>query len=92
MINHQGQWFPDEDYSEVEEKDMCDYDCVAQYVQEQGYNPKTTMRNLADCLLDSFTDEEDYQPKYLDNYMINIAMLATFVDENGGISEFDYYN
>ena len=92
MINHLGQWFPDEDYSNVNEKDMCDYDYVARYVKSQFYTPKTTMLNLADRLLDAFMAEEEYQPKYLSNYMINIDMLSVFVDENGGIEEFDYYN
>ncbi|NCB43588.1 MAG: hypothetical protein EOM59_13360 [Clostridia bacterium] len=93
MVNqHNGQWLPDEDYSKVNEKDMCDYDYVARYVKEQNYFPKTTMKNLADHLIDGFVAEDGYEPKYLKNYMINVEMLSAFVYDGGGIAEFDYFD
>jgi hypothetical protein len=92
VSQHNGQWEPEEDYSKVSEKDMCDYDYVARYVKEQGYTPKTTMKSLADCLIDAFVADSGYKPKYRKNYMINVKMLSAFVADNGGIKEFDYYD
>ena len=38
-----GKWTEEKDYSTYPKEKWCDYDCMAAWIREQKYEPKTSM-------------------------------------------------
>lgn len=95
MVDYYGRWNYD---PETPEEKMCDMDRVAQMVLRNGYDPMTTMENLVSMIVLSYQGylEEECLEFYAvendpDDYDINIEDLESYIYDNGGFSEFDYF-
>lgn len=75
-------------------------DYIAAWIRSVGYEPETSMENLVNTILAYYdTDEfnehrtyyaiEDYR-EYPDNLMVFIPDIEAYVNDNGGLKEFDY--
>lgn len=93
-------WKAEEDYSVIPEKNWCDYDYIAAWIKSVGYKPKTDIENLVKMIVahyDMYLRENDV-PFYTDitksenqdGWMISTKDISCFVEEQGGLEEFDY--
>lgn len=99
MVNDYG-WTEEKDYSTYPKKHWCDMDYIADWVKNKGYDPKTTMKNLILMILSHYYDDNNVKENgyfaiqdtraYPDNLMIHIPDVEVYVEENGGLQEFDY--
>lgn len=99
MVDYNGNWKAEKDYSEFPKGKWCDLDYVAAWVLESGYKPETTIENLVEMILSHYeTHLIDNNTKFYtdiieseNNPMISVADISCYVEENGGLKEFDYY-
>lgn len=79
-----------------------DMDYVRNYIEEKKYIPKTDIENLTIMVILYYEGElkdsgkefyaiEDKR-EYPQNLMINTDDLDVYVNEHGGLEEFDYYS
>lgn len=99
MVDYYGNWTAEENYGVYPKKKWCDCDYVAAWIKESEYNPNTTIENLTEMILsyyeaylddnetDFYTDIEESE----NGCMISIKDVSCFVEEHGGLREFDYY-
>lgn len=100
MITYCGTWVAEENYDVYPKDKWCDLDYVAAWIKDLGYQPKTTIENLVEMIVYSYTDYlVDNNVKFYINMkesengiMISVEDVRCFVKENGGLSEFDYYS
>ena len=96
IINN--KWIMEEDYTMHPKKEWCDMDYVAMWILDTGYKPKTSMENLIHMIFAHYYDYlEDNDVKFYtdmewseNGLMISVIDVSCFVNENGGLSEFDY--
>lgn len=93
-------WKANEDYSTYPEEKWCDYDYIAVWIKNLGYRPKTNIENLVEKIVahydlylednkkSFYTDIEKSENQ--DGWMISTNDVVCFVEENGGLLEFDY--
>ena len=94
MVDTWGNWMEEKDYSTYPKEKWCDYDYMAAWIREQGYEPKTDMENLITMILLYYEGEiEDGKSSYdTENGNFDgtyIESVQTYVQDNG-ISNFDY--
>lgn len=85
MVDDYGRWTEEKDYSIYPKEKWCDYDYMAVWIRSVGYEPKTSIENVITMIFshyDSFL--YDYDEAF------SIAGCIQFVEESGGIDEFDY--
>ena len=100
MVDYYGKWKAEKNCDLFPKNKWCDLDYVASWIYDLGYTPKTTIENLVEmillhydgCLYDNDiyfygTDIEESE----NGVMISIEDVSCFVEENGGLKEFDYY-
>jgi hypothetical protein len=95
MVDYYGNWTYDKN---VNPRKMCDMDYVAQLVEQDGYEPVTSMENIVTVIVllyNGYLSDHDV-PYYSvepdeDTLHINTDDVAEFIEESGGYSEFDYY-
>ena len=99
MVDTYGRWIAEENYNKYPKEKWCDCDYVADWIKGLGYQPKTTIKNLVEMLLayydgylidnnaEFYTDIKESE----NGVMISIEDISCFVEENGGLREFDYY-
>ena len=70
------------------EKQKSDYDCISDWIKETGYKPKTTLDNLIWMIISYFDCIDNY-----DDYgeEFTIEGCKNYVEDSGGIAEFDFY-
>ena len=98
MVDAYGKWTEEKDYSTYPKEKWGDYDYMANWIRSIRYEPKTSMENLIDMVLlhyDGCLDDEDKDfytdiTKSENGFGISIADVSCFVEENGGLKEFDY--
>ena len=97
MVNSYGYWVEEADYTDFPVEKMCNYDHIAIWVREQGYEPKTSMENLITMIFLHF-DSPDNFGEYDKNTGLGgygeeftIEGCKEFVKDSGGFAEFDYY-
>ena len=101
MVDKYGRWTEEKDYSVYPEDKWCDYDYMAVWIRSLGYKPKTSMLNLITMVLNYFSgqledsgmeyyDIED-ERRYPDTLMIFIPDVEAYVEDHGGLKEFDYW-
>ena len=94
MVDTWGNWMEEKDYSTYPKEKWCDYDYMAAWIREQGYEPKTDMENLITMILlyyeceieDGESDYDTENGKFDGTY---IEAVQTYVQDNG-ISNFDF--
>ncbi len=99
MVDFYGKWTAEEDYGIYPKDKWCDYDYVAAWIKDLGYQPKTTIKNLVEMILeyyDGYLTDNDVEfytdmKKSENGIMISVKDVSCFVEENGGLREFDYY-
>lgn len=100
MVDMYGKWTAEKDYKDYPEYKWCDCDYIANWVMNLGYNPKTNIENLVEMILSHYNcylsnkDIEFYIDKKKESengLMISIEDVCCFVEDNGGLKEFDYY-
>lgn len=78
-------------------RNYTDYDNIANWIIEQGYKPKTTLENLVHMIIlhfDCCDNYGEYNPEngcggYGESF--TVEECKRYVEESGGLSEFDYY-
>lgn len=54
MAVYGNTWVEETDYSAYPKEKWCDYDYMAVWIRQQGYEPKTSMENLIDMIFAHF--------------------------------------
>ena len=95
MVDTYGRWTEEKNYSTYQKEKWCDYDYMAAWIREQGYEPKTNMENLItmillhdECEIEDGESEYDTENGNFDGTYIEA--VQTYVQDNGGLAEFDY--
>ena len=90
MVDAFGRWTEEADYSKYPMSKWCDLDYVAKYIREQNYKPELDMEELIERIIYRFNEEQGYEPHYGGDLMIYMPTFAAFVEDMGGVKEFDY--
>lgn len=99
MVYYNGNWKAEKNYKEFPENKWCDLDYIANWILESEYRPKTTIENLVEMILahyEAYLTNEGIK-FYTDivesenNPMISVIDVACYVEDSGGLREFDYY-
>ena len=92
MVDTWGRWMEEKDYSTYPKEKWCDYDHMAVFIREQGYEPKTTMENLMTMIFAYYEgalwDEEYYNDDGGSEFNIDDCKVYAL---ESGFCEFDYY-
>ena len=95
MVDTYGRWTEEKDYSTYPKEELCDYDYMAIWIREQGYKPKTDMKNLISNIfcfyeieIGDHVSEYDTENENFDGTYAEAAQA--FVMASGGLVEFDY--
>lgn len=86
MVDAYGRWTEEKDYANYPAEKMCDYDHMAVWIRKQGYEPKTTMENLITIIFLHFQNDSNLE--YGTEF--TIEGCKQFVEDSGGLKEFDY--
>lgn len=88
MIDTYGRWTEEKNYSTYPKEKWCMYDYMADAIRKTEYVIKTSMENLIDMiLLHAESNVEDG----VEIDMENSYDILEWVNESGGLREFDYY-
>lgn len=95
MVDTYGRWTEEKDYSTYPKEKWCDYDYMAAWIREQGYEPKTDMENLITMILLHYKceiedGESDYDTENGNFDGTYTEAAQAFVMDSGGLVEFDY--
>ena len=89
MVNAYGKWIEEKDYTSYPEEKWCDYDRMAAWIRETGYEVKTTMENLITMIFLYFCNPETQEEyDYLEGTFTD--KCKAYVMDSGGLSEFDF--
>ncbi len=100
MVDMYGRWTEEKDYNTYPENNWCDFDYMAVWIRNTGYEPKTSMKHLIDMIFACYDTDEFHENRTYyaiedsrecpDNLMVFIPDVEAYVNDNGGLSEFDY--
>lgn len=95
MVDTWGRWAEEKDYSTYPKEKLCDYDCMAIWIREQGYEPETSMENLISNIFYFYEIEIGDHVSEYDTENGNFdgtytEAVQAFVMASGGLVEFDY--
>lgn len=85
MVDWFGRWHEEEDYSTYPKEKWCDYDHMANWIRDKGYEPKTGMENLIDMIFLHYEGECEEEDKEF-----TVEDCVEYVMNSGGIEMFDY--
>ena len=85
MVDCYGRWTWDPSLSKVK---WCDCDRIAQWIIDSGYKVKTTIENLVHMILLHFDSPDNYE-EYGEEFTVDGC--KQYVEDSGGLREFDYY-
>lgn len=99
MVDLYGRWTEERDYNIYPKNKWCDMDYMANWIRNVGYEPKTSMGNLIEMVLAYYDLElEDSDREFYtditeseNGLIVSIEDISCYVEENGGLIEFDYY-
>lgn len=87
MVNQwTGEWTEEQNYTNYPKEKWCDYDHMAYWIRKLGYEIKTTIENLITMIFLHFYCELDDCGK-----PFTIDGCKQYVEDSGGLKEFDYY-
>ena len=87
MVDTYGRWYEEKDYATYPKEKWCDYDYMAAWIREIGYQIKTSMGNLITMIFIHYVSELDDL-----NEEFTIEGCKNYIVNSGGIAEFDYYS
>lgn len=95
MVDQYGRWTEEQDYSKYPKEKWCDYDYMAVWIREQGYEPKIPIDDLIANIFTFYEEEIGYHVSDYDTENGNfdgtyIEAAQAFVEASGGLEEFDY--
>lgn len=82
-----GEWIEEKDYSTYPKEKWCMYDYLANEIRKKNYEIKTTMKNLITVILCYVQNAIEDGVDILEDDPKDIMY---WVQEQGGLSEFDY--
>lgn len=85
MVDTYGRWYEEKDYSSYPKEKWCDYDHMAVWIREIGYQIKTDIEHLIAMVFDFYLEDTEYDVEF------NIEDCKQYVINSGGLEEFDYY-
>lgn len=88
MVDRYGRWTEEKDYSTYPKEKWCMYDYMANAICKTGYEIKTSMENLIDMI---FLHADSDVENGVEIDMENSYDIMEWVNECGGLKEFDYY-
>lgn len=101
MINYYGEWKANENYNDFPKEKWCDLDYVAAWIKGLNYEAKTSIENLCMMIFEGYDYDENKaeqgyyaikdEREYPECLMVNIPDVEVYVEEHGGLAEFDYY-
>lgn len=86
MVNTYGMWIYEPN---TPEEKKCDCDRIADWIISTGYQVKTSIEHLTNYVI-SFA-EDWYRSEVDCNWEFNVDNVISYVEESGGLSEFDFY-
>lgn len=94
MVDVYGRWTYEPD---TPEEKKCDYDRIADWIREKGYEPETSIEQLVYMIVLHFECPDNYGEYdketgfggYGDSF--TIEECKRYIEESGGIKEFDYF-
>lgn len=87
MVDYYGNWTYEPN---TPEEKKCDCDRLADWITEQGYEPKTSIEQIVHMIILIFDCPDNYGSEYGDEFTIDGC--KQYVEDSGGIVEFDYYS
>lgn len=92
MVDINGNWHEEKDYSQYPKEKWCFMDYMAVWIRQQNYEIKTDMENLISMA-------EEHHPIFNEDGSISCFKDADkwaedvqkFIEQSGGLKEFDYY-
>lgn len=88
MVNQwTGEWTEEKDYNTYPKEKWCMYDYLANKIRKSGYEIKTTMENLITIIL---LNVDNAVEDGTDIVKDSSEDIMWWVQEQGGLSEFDY--
>ena len=95
MVDNLGRWTEEKDYSTYPREKWCDYDYMAAWIRERGYEPKTSMENLISMMFAHYEGEIETHASEFDVASGNFNRTYTdacqaYVEASGVIGDFDY--
>ena len=90
MVDTYGRWIEEKDYSTYPKDKWCDMDYMAAWIRSTGYEPKTSMENLINKIILAYREDGFDRRSFPNNLMIHIPTASLYVQNNGGLKEFDY--
>ena len=88
MVTAYGKWIEEKDYASYPKEKWCDYDRMAVWIRETGYEVKTTMENLITMIFLYFDDSEQEEYDHLPGTFID--KCKAYVMDSGGLELFDF--
>lgn len=97
MVDWFGSWKAESDYSKFPKEKWCDCDYVAAWIADSNYKSEAPIEILVRTILlyysgyliennaDFYTDRTESE----NGMMISIEDVSCFVEEDGGLKEFD---
>lgn len=97
MVDTYGNWTEEKDYTTYPKEKWCDYDRVANYIRNtKNYTPVTDIENLITMVLAYYASVLDDigggQSYTNEREPYDIEDIAEYVNDMGGLKEFDYYD
>jgi hypothetical protein len=87
MVDNFGRWTEEKDYDVYPKEKWCMYDYMADAIRKTNYAIKTTMENLITIIFLHAESSAEYGEE-ID--MEDVHSIMEWVDECGGLQEFDY--
>lgn len=87
MVNNLGRWKEEKDYNTYQKEKWCDYDYMANEIRKCRYEIKTTMENLITMI---FLHVDSAIEDGVDIIKDSPFDIICWVNESGGLQEFDY--
>lgn len=84
MVDTYGRWTYEPNTAENKK---CDCDRVADWIISTGYQVETSIENLVEIII---SYAEDWYASECDNWKYNFEDVKEYVENSGGIAEFDF--
>lgn len=89
VCQYTGEWTEEKDYTKHPMEKWCDYDHMAYWIRNIDYTIQTTMENLITMIFSHFYCELENSNDYGEYF--TIEGCKQYVEDSGGLKEFDYY-